>query len=60
MFGWKAKATVEEAPVEPETPREEDLPTWADGSLGPQNTVSRVYGRYRSDEEHEARLASAE
>jgi hypothetical protein len=60
MFGWKAKATVEEEPMEPEPLLEEDLPTWADGSIGPNNPASRVYGRQRNEADYESRLASAE
>ena len=60
MFGWKTKAVVEEVPIEAEPETDEELPTWGDGSIGPSNPVSRVYGRLRDDAEHEARLASAE
>lgn len=61
MWERKAKAAPEEEPWEPEPEeREENLPTWADGSSGPQNTVSRIFGRQRGEEAHEARLATAE
>lgn len=60
MFGWKAKATVEEEPEDREPLFEDDSPTWADGTVGPQNPVSRVFGRSRDDAEHEARLAVAD
>jgi hypothetical protein len=60
MFGWKGKKTQENEPTESGLRIEEHQPTWSDGSIGPQNSVSRVYGRYRDDAEHEARLASAE
>jgi len=62
MLGWKTKAAIENPPVdtEPEPELEEDMPTWSDGTYGPQNPVSRVFGRLRGDAEHEARLASAE
>ena len=60
MFGWKAKANIEEPPIESEPEIDEELPTWADGSVGPSNPVSRVFGRLRDDEIHEYRLASAE
>jgi hypothetical protein len=62
MLGWKAKATIDEPPIESETEpeMEEDQPTWSDGTLGPNNPVSRIYGRLRGDADHEARLASAE
>jgi len=60
MLGWKAKAALEVPPVETEPETEDEMPTWSDGSLGPQNPVSRIYGRLRGDVDHEARLASAE
>ena len=61
MFGWKGKKAPEDATWEQEPEEiEEDVPTWADGSVGPTNTVSRVFGRLPDDAEHEAHLAAAE
>jgi len=61
MFGWKAKKEPEEPTWEKEpAEREEALPTWADGSYGPGVPASRVFGRMRDDELHEAALASAQ
>jgi len=60
MFGWNAKKAPEEPAWEPEPePMEEELPTWSDGSYGPQNTATRVFGRLHDDEAHEAALEAA-
>ena len=57
MFGWKAKAAPEEPTYEPEPEEYEDeMPTWADGSYGPHNPVSRIFGRLPGDAEGEARV----
>jgi hypothetical protein len=61
MFGWKAKPAPEETSVELEpVEREEDAPTWSDGSHGPANPVSRIYGRLRNDDVYEAHVAAAD
>ncbi len=71
MLGWKAKTRPEE-PLEDEENEsyepeieygsevDENPPTWADGRRGPQNPVSRVFGRLPNDADCEARLALAE
>lgn len=60
MFGWKKKEPETEPGWEPESIRSADeAPTWADGSVGPENTASRVYGRLRHEQDQEARLSSA-
>jgi hypothetical protein len=60
MLGWKAKTKDEEPPMEATPIAEEEPSTWADGSFGPKNPVSRIYGRLRGEWESEARLATAE
>jgi hypothetical protein len=60
MLGWKSKSAIEDTPEAAMLVHGEEPSTWSDGTWGPMNPVSRIFGRQRGDADCEARLATAD